>query len=72
MRDSKQPKSSNTDKLAQPVSQSDIELSESALAQASGGALNAYLKLDALKCDGSVRPNPATPGLLLPAVQPKG
>jgi hypothetical protein len=68
MRGSKQPKNASPDKLAKPTA--GIELSESALAQTSGGALNAYLKLDTIKCDGSVRTDVATPLPLLPGAKP--
>jgi hypothetical protein len=55
-----------------PAAKAHAELSDTALDKASGGSFSWGMQ-DIHFCDGSVRPSdPATPGLLLPAVKPAG
>jgi hypothetical protein len=71
MTGSKQPNTPETgapDKLAKPTSEAGIELSETDLNKASGGAIDSYLKLDGIKSSSSL--NFTTP--IVPAVQKPG
>ena len=65
-------KSASPDTLAKASAEAAVELSEAALAGASGGAVfPSAPAVSSLKLDGSFKFD-ANPGLLLPAVKPVG
>lgn len=73
MTGSKKPETSSpADSLAKTSAEASVELSESALAKASGGAVFPSMPaVSGFKYDGALKID-GSPGMLLPAVKPVG
>ena len=69
MTESKKPQPASPDTLAKTSPKGAVELSEAALAEASGGAIYMAPAANSLKLDSGHKID-VNPGLLLPAVKP--
>jgi len=69
MTESKKPQPASPETLAKTSPQGAVELSEAALAEASGGAIYMAPSASSWKLDSSLKID-ANPGMLVPAVKP--